>query len=380
MTTWHILTGEYPPLTGGVADYSRLVAGGLASCGDGVHVWCPELPGMAPPSPGVEVHSVLGSIAPSNLGRLARELERFDAPRRLLVQWVPHAWGWRSMNLPLCEWLWRRARQGDEIDVIVHEAFLAFGEGGLRQQAAAGIHRLMVVALLRAARRVWVTIPAWEAALRPYAPRRVRFACLPVPSTVPFVRDEEGVMAAKAACAGPGELLAGHFGAYEPWTVSALESIAGALASGGVHLLLLGRGCDAARQAIVARNARPEVAARLHAPGIMDPGALSLHLQACDLLVQPYADGASGRRTTLMAALAHARPVLTTTGRLSEPVWGESGAVAAVPAGDAGAMLDALLRLVADRAERERLAQAGRALYDERFDIRHTIAALRFVA
>ena len=39
--TWHIITPEYPPTCGGVADYSKHVACGLRSKGDEVVVWCP---------------------------------------------------------------------------------------------------------------------------------------------------------------------------------------------------------------------------------------------------------------------------------------------------------------------------------------------------
>ena len=42
LTTWHIITGEYPPNPGGVADYTQLVALGLAAHGDSVHVWAPR--------------------------------------------------------------------------------------------------------------------------------------------------------------------------------------------------------------------------------------------------------------------------------------------------------------------------------------------------
>ena len=46
-------------------------------------------------------------------------------------------------------------------------------------------------------------------------------------------------------------------------------------------------------------------------------GALSLHdvsveLQRCDALAFPFDDGASFRRSSLTAALVHARPVITT--------------------------------------------------------------------
>ena len=41
---WHVLTGEYPPVPGGVADYTQLVARGLAAAGDAVNVWTPQAP------------------------------------------------------------------------------------------------------------------------------------------------------------------------------------------------------------------------------------------------------------------------------------------------------------------------------------------------
>ena len=42
MIDWHIITGEYPPQPGGVSDYTRLVAEGLAAAGDAVTVWAPS--------------------------------------------------------------------------------------------------------------------------------------------------------------------------------------------------------------------------------------------------------------------------------------------------------------------------------------------------
>src|SRR5580704_14787370 len=67
---WHIITCEYPPLTGGVSDYTFQVAGGLAAQGDEVHVWHPEHPVPAPSLEGVTVHGDLGQVTPSDLARV----------------------------------------------------------------------------------------------------------------------------------------------------------------------------------------------------------------------------------------------------------------------------------------------------------------------
>ena len=60
MLTWHIITGEYPPVLGGVSDYSHLVAEALAGAGDDVHVWCPRSPELDARN-GVTVHRRLDS-------------------------------------------------------------------------------------------------------------------------------------------------------------------------------------------------------------------------------------------------------------------------------------------------------------------------------
>jgi len=93
--------------------------------------------------------------------------------------------------------------------------------------------------------------------------------------------------------------------------------------------------------------------------------------------LQPYTDGVSTRRTSVMAGLAHGLAVVTTNGRLSEGLWKESGAVALAQANDDDALLEEVRRLLASTEARARLGAAGRQLYRERFDLSHTVAALR---
>jgi glycosyltransferase involved in cell wall biosynthesis len=94
-------------------------------------------------------------------------------------------------------------------------------------------------------------------------------------------------------------------------------------------------------------------------------------------MLQPYPDGATTRRGTLMAALAHGLPVVTTLGRLSESFWRESGAVAAVPAGDLPAVTRMVSELARHPERRHRIAGIARATYESRFSLPHVIDALR---
>jgi hypothetical protein len=63
VSTWHIVTGEYPPDVGGVADYTETVAHALHASGDRVHVWTAGTAGTTPGA--VMVHRVFGGWSAS---------------------------------------------------------------------------------------------------------------------------------------------------------------------------------------------------------------------------------------------------------------------------------------------------------------------------
>lgn len=383
--TWHLLSADYPPTCGGVSDYTHLVAAGLAAEGDEVHVWCRFTPGVAPSLQGVHVHRILDRLGISDIVRLGQMLDEYQPQRRLLVQWVPHAFGFKSMNLPLCAWLWYRARvRGDHVEVMVHEPFLAFGEGTWRQSAVAVVHRAMMVMLLGAARRVWVSIPKWEECVRPYLLwRRVPFAWLPIPSSVPPIATPKEASAIRTKLGvRDNTALIGHFGTYGRYVVQLLERLVPPLMAGepSAVLLFMGRGglqwCEGLIQT------HPELRDRVRAVGPLPAPDLSCHLAACDLIIQPYPDGVSSRRTSAMAALAHGKPLVTNRGHLTEPFWSTCGAVSIAPAGPNAmcAMINAARRLLRLPQERTALGRAGAELYRRKFDVSYTVATLRAAA
>jgi Glycosyl transferases group 1 len=373
---WHIVTSEYPPDVGGVSDYSRQVAEGLARMGDDVHVWCPRS-AEGPATPGVHVHSDLGGIGPADLQRLDERLRAFPAPRRLLVQWVPHGFGYHSMNVWFCLWLARRARSGDEVELMVHEPFLEFRRGPLRHAVMACVHRLMTMVLLGAARKVWMSIPAWEPRLRPYAlGRTLQMQWLPVPGCV---ADESSASAAaiRLNYAADGQPLLGHFGSYGAAVTALLDERLPPLMDGArkPSLLLLGSGSQ--RFCHVLLEQHPSWSRRVHAAGYLSPAELSAHIAACDVFVQPYPDGITSRRTSTMACLSRARPVVTTTGHLTEPLWAETGAVALADVDDCDSFTSAVMELLGRDDARLALGLRGQRVYVDRFSVTRLVDALR---
>jgi len=379
MADWHIVTCEYPPTVGGVSDYTFLLAGELARCGDQVQVWHPPAPpGSSPLQPGVSSHPEMGSFSPRDLRQAELALNQYPWPHRILLQWVPHGYGRRSMNLGFCRWIAARARQGDALDLMVHEPFLAFSARSWKQNVPAALHRVMASTLLKAARRIFLSIPAWEPMLRPLAPPNAVFTWLPVPSTVPVFSDPAASAAIRARYLGSGQsALVGHFGTYGNLVPEVLRPVLhGVLKEcSSARVLLLGRGSDAEARRLSLQHR--ELAGRVHGSGRLSGRELSLHLAACDLMLQPYPDGVSSRRTSLMACLSHGLPVVSNSGRLSEDLWQTSDALALAPLAQPAQLAALALRLLGDASLRRQLASRARVFYSRNFDWPVVLTRLR---
>lgn len=380
MTVWHLVTPEFPPRSGGVGDYTRLIADGLVEAGDEVHVWCPQVENLRTSNDRVVVHPDLGSMRPSDLQRVANLLNGFPQPRRLLVQWVPHGYGYHSMNVLFCFWLWRRSvLSRDRVEIMVHEPYLAFWENAWRHALVAAVHRVMTMLLLGAADRVWIAIPTWQQRWARYAlGRHVPFTWLPVPSSISAgaLSSSQG-RAIRHRFADRDGLLIGHFGTYGPGVAELLRQLIPPVMDNPLLplLILAGTGSEQFRHQVIEAN--PTLEQRIHAIGYVPGTDLAAYLSACDLLIQPYPDGVSSRRTSAMAGLSLGRPIVTTRGHLTEPIWDASKAVLLADVTDLRGFVTHVERLLLDCGERQRLGDSGRALYRERFDLMHTISALR---
>jgi len=319
----------------------------------------------------------MGAFGLVDLIRAGAALDACPGPRRILVQWLPHGYGRRSLNLGFCVWVAGRARRGDEVDLVVHEPFLELAARPVRHLAMALVHRLMTVILLRAVHRVWVSTPAWESLLRPFAlgrPLEIRW--LPVPGC-------EGMREADAlsrAAGAPRRPLVGHFGSYGALVAPLLDErlvrvLAGASRPDAV---LVGAGSEGFAAAFLA--AHPEFVGRVRASGVIPPDAVAETLASCDVLLQPYPDGITVRRTSAMAGLAQGRPIVTTTGHLTEPSWAEQGAVALVPVLDVEGFAASAEHLLTDAEERARLGARAYTVYHAHFSVGHLVRTVLAVA
>jgi len=372
---WHVLTGEYPPASGGVGDYTGMLARALAEAGDSVDVWV-GAPGQASTSGSLCVHHLPDTFGP--LSRTTLEQAWTAAPGTILLQYVPNALGRRGMNVGFCRWLGAQRQAGRDVRVMFHEPYFYFTAQRPWRNVAALAQRLMAALLVRAATQLYYSSANWHAYLASYGADDSAIV-LPIPSTIPVGPRASDVHEFRNRFA-PGARVVGHFGTFGEHVGGELLATLPALfeRDGNVRAILIGRGGERFARELTRRL--PDAADRIHVTGPLSPSDVSVALCACDVLFQPYPDGVTTRRTSVMAGLANGVATVATAGSLSEPVWKETGAVALVERGDVDAAVARIRRLLDDRVARGVQAKRGQDVYRSHFALDLTVGRLREAA
>jgi len=375
MTTWHVLTGEYPACRagvpgegracGGVGDYTRALACELLRRGHTVHVWSPGVdPGASDGA--IRVHPLPDAFGAG--ARAALQSGWSAIPGTILLQYVPNALGAGGLNLPFCRWLQHR---GGDVRVMFHEPYFYFSWSPLGNLRAV-VQRLMAKLLVEASRTVYVSTETW----RRYLPASRSAVVLPIPSTIPRCGDPAAAARARSELAGSSAELVGHFGTYGEHVSRELEPIVPIVltARPAASFVCIGRRGGAFASMLRARH--PNLAARIHHTGPLSAADASLAIRACDVMVQPYPDGVTTRRTSVMAPLANGVATVSTAGNLTERVWNDTKAVALAPAGESSAIAANIGQLLDEPAARVALSVAGRRAYDAYFSIERSVDTL----
>jgi len=372
---WHIVTPELPPDCGGVGDYTAQIAEELARSGDGVAVYSPPGAARWQPAEPLEVVTLSDRFGIRSLRDLSSRIER-DGQSRLLVQYVPAVFGRRGTNIAFCRWLLSRRHAGVDVRVMFHEPYLY-----LRWRpdhiVTAFTQRAMAAILLDAANHLYLSTDTWRRYLARFRPRAVQDAVtLPIPSAIPSVDSLHAVKATRQASTDGSGYLVGHFGSYGSHIAPILARTFTDLLSTDprVAVLCTGSGSDRFVKRFGAEH--PSFRRRVTAVGRASAHDISVQLQACDVLLQPYPDGVTTRRTSVMAGLANGRAVVTTDGKLTEDVWRTTRCVALAPVSPA-ALSHTTRELLDDLAARDALQSRAASTYADCFALRHTIAALR---
>jgi glycosyltransferase involved in cell wall biosynthesis len=282
-------------------------------------------------------------------------------PRWILIQYNPFAYGrWGVAPGLVAEALMFRRRTGARLAISVHESWVKPGDRGRaswRSLLMGGYQRVQLASLLSVAD---VVMAATQALVRDLGHDAIH---VPVGTNItPLAVNRHD---ARGRLGIGDEFVVALFGTAHPsraleYATAAIELLVDACGSGSLRVLNLGIG---------APTLDLWAPVDVETPGELDARQLSLRLSASDVLLLPFTDGLSTRRTTLMAGLAHGLPVLGLHGPETDDVLASNQqALTLTPLGDIAAFARATVALAADADGRRAIGQAGRELYATQFD------------
>lgn len=281
----------------------------------------------------------------------------------ILWQYVPHMYGRGGVNLALPRVVRRMRTEGRRQVVLAHEIAAPFSPWPHRSFYALA-HRLMWRGLVASADAIGISTDAWRERLEGGRPARAAgttFFLAPSPSNLPVVPVAEDHARRWRASQGITDhaLILGFFGS--PGSGKQFEWVVGAWRE-------VRRRWPETVLVLVGGRAEPGLtsteAAAFRSLGYLSPGPASEAIQAMDLLLLPFVDGVSERRSSFMAGLAHGRPILTTRGPGTGRALGSGDGYVgvAVREGSAG-FAAAASALAGDAPRRAALAVQARGRY-----------------
>ncbi len=368
MTTVTFLCGEYPPMQGGIADYTARLAAHLRPLNVAARVLISrKYPVDAPSAPdGTPVHAALSGWGRRSWGEIRRWLAQ-NPTDALHIQYQAAAFdleGWVNW-LP---WFLRRFPRRPKIITTFHDLRIPY----LFPKAGAWRWRA-VLALAKFSDAVICTNAGDAATLRRF-PWGARVSEIPLGNNVPVAPPPDFNRAAWRRKLGLTDesLALAYFGFLnESKGGEDLIAVLEALVRQGQDARLLMIGGDVGdsdpANAAYARRVRETIAARGLAARIIPTGyvplpEVSAHLLAADVAVLPYRDGVSFRRTTLLAVLAHGLPVVSTVPAVDLPQIVDGANMLLTAAGDVRGLTAAVGRVAENADLRLRLQSGAREL------------------
>ena len=362
------ITGEYPPLQGGIADYTAILRAELRALDVTSEVLTSSDCASAEPT----VHPVVGTWG-FPFWSIAQQIISERQIDLVHIQYQTAAFDLKPA-INLLPWYLRRHTPRPAIVTTFHDLrtpYLFPKAGPVRRWVThmLGRHSDTLIFTAQEDREHWETVVESSVATAQKTPTHQIYVG-PNVSVAPITAERRQALRAECGVA-ENAFLVGFFGFVN--STKGLDTLFEAVRllrdrNIPVQVLIVGGSVgDSDPSNTVYKEHLERLIRRLDldmgdillSTGYLEAGDASHALATCDAMAFPFTDGASLRRASMLAALDHGLPVVTTYPKHPTPELQESDALLLVPPDDPPALSQALHRLYEDHALADTLSTAA---------------------
>lgn len=352
-----LLFPALPPALDGIGDHTARLAEALAPYAE-VRILTAQSDAL--PIPGVRIEHAFTLASRSGI-QSVQEAVAAAPPDVLLVEFNQFSYGRWGLN-PYLPWTLaaiKRAFPSVHLAWMAHEDFVP--PTSWKNRIMRRWQRWQFQRLGALADTIFFSIEPWARQYADWFPDTPVFH-LPVGSNMPDFGLSHS--AARARLGIPDStLVAGIFGTLHASRLTSLMRTAAEVLyeEMGEDFLLLYVGPDGE----TARTLLGSVP--LRDAGRLAPEDVSMHLSAMDLQLAPFLDGVSTRRGSVLAALQHGLPVVSTDGPLTDPLLrsAHGDALLLAPLASPAQFVDLACSLGTSASLRKRIGAGARVLYED---------------
>ena len=361
-----IISPAFPPDNSGVGDYTEMLAEGLSDKHE-VIVITSEQKGLPQKEKG-RFHILRGikKWGGYNLFSILSIVKQFS-PDLIIVQYVSFLYGKGGINItfPLFA-VCLRVRY--RVMTMVHEPFISFGHS-VKYFLISIVQRLMLFFLIIGSDRIGVSIKVWERVLkRFFFWRKGDFRWIPIPSNIKISTKTN--IPEKLSRFNKKPLLAFFGSLHITKIMEFLTASLDALVKKGYDAGLIVIGQDENEISAYIKELPDYLRERIFCTGYCSSEDVSRYLSITDIFLLPLIDGISSRRTTLMTALKHGVPVVSTNGFLTDDIFLQENFTLLSPSTDKALFVANVVRMADDDTLRKNMGKRGKEAYEKYFSER----------
>lgn len=367
-----ILSGPMPPRISGVGDHTVKLAEELRRQGHEVAIWTAEQ--TARKIVGIPVYFAKQPWDKEALQVLFSQLQelRFEV---LIIQYTPQSIAPRTLGVSLAfPLLLARFKFEVKIPVVTFFHEMNYPVGLSLRGILIGLpHFVQMIGMVCLSDLSLFTTESFLRKARTLLPFSKRLDWLPVGANVePNAAEKIGFSVRKFkekyGLEGTRWVLL-HFGGLHPThlykeMILALKKVNETFGARSACLVCVGIDQSQLEREMIRLELPLE---NILGTGVLPAAEVSAWMAVSELILAPFLDGVSTRRGSVMSALAHGKPVLTTWGESTQGETSWSKICSGVSVGDRSAYPECAVSLLSDSVALAKLSESARKAYEQQF-------------